>query len=109
MGYLAARGAPPPTLDMVGIQALPINEFDNHAIHVMELDDLCVSDGYDDYHPMTKMLLKQHRDMHLMEINKQAQAIALQGGGEPSMDDMAGANEPPDDKGKEPSEQAAKQ
>jgi hypothetical protein len=81
-GYLASKGVMPPTPEDAGIpiqDLVPkVEEWHDHARHVLEIDDLCVSDVYDDLHPLVKLALDVHRQAHLAKLKATAQAVAAQ-------------------------------
>jgi hypothetical protein len=61
------------------LPAMPqIEDFDDHAVHYAEVANFCMSDGYDQFHPIVKQVLREHRDAHREEIARAAQAAQAQ-------------------------------
>lgn len=75
---LAMRGIRPPTLADVGVE-IPMPEyFDKDAEHIIAMEQVLLSEGYDKLHPLVKQALREHHNAHLQRIQQNALSVAGQ-------------------------------
>ncbi|NBU11705.1 MAG: hypothetical protein EBS84_22360, partial [Proteobacteria bacterium] len=75
---LAVLGVRPPTLRNVGVE-IPMPEyFDKDAEHIIAMESVLLSDGYDELHPLVKQALREHHNAHLERLHTNAMGIAGQ-------------------------------
>lgn len=75
---LASRGVRPPMLSDVGVE-IPMPEyFDKDPEHIIAMEQVLLSDGYDDLHPIVKQALREHHNAHLQRIQLNAMSVGQQ-------------------------------
>jgi uncharacterized protein YciI len=75
---LAMRGIRPPTLADVGVE-IPMPEyFDKDPEHIIAMEQVLLSEGYDKLHPLVKQALREHHNAHLQRIQQNALSVAGQ-------------------------------
>jgi len=77
---LMARGVRPPSLRDVGVEIPQPEYFDKDAEHILAMESLLLSDGYDSLHPLVKQALREHHNEHLRRVQANALAVAQQSG-----------------------------
>jgi hypothetical protein len=75
---LAVAGVRPPMLSDVGV-TIPMPEyFDKDAEHILAMEYVLLSDGYDELHPIVKQALREHHTAHLTRLQANAMGMAGQ-------------------------------
>jgi hypothetical protein len=98
---LSARGVNPPKLRDVGVEVPQPQYFDDDAKHILAMQQVQLSDGYDRLHPLVKQALLEHHTAHLERVHGQAMAVAGQSSGPPGAEPppaQAGADQQQGDK-----------
>lgn len=82
MGELARKGITPTNLTSSLVQAgfeIPlVEDFYDPFLHMKELDEYRMGDGYRRLHPMAKQLLRERADSYKQAMNRAASAMAAQ-------------------------------
>lgn len=100
---LAVLGVRPPMLSDVGVK-IPMPEyFDKDAEHIIAMESVLLSDGYDELHPIVKQALREHHNAHLERMHTNAMGIAGQmaPSGEQAPPPPDNESQPPDSGGGE--------
>lgn len=90
---LEARGVYPPSLRNVGIEIPMPDYFDRDAEHILAMEAVLLSDGYEKLHPLVKQALREHHNAHLQRMQQQALDVANQTSGPPAEQPQPGSEE----------------